>query len=340
MPTRFLQISAALCLLTASAAVSHADPTVLSQAPSNPATQQYYTWASCADANGAPINTGYDNFSPSTNAYVTAVQWRGNYIAYPNVPNNNPVGPDTSAFTVSFLADDNGSPGAVLATGTINNADCNPQSLGTLSGFQYVNNSGSSYTITYYSYRAVLPTPFAVTAGQKYWISIVGVLDQDDVFWSWFSSGGANDGSSLQDLHDGNPAVSRQFNRNFTLEGVPSALLAGDAPLSNGVYYLAFPNGNDFGYYSYLSDFHYLYHFDLGYEYVFDANDGNSGAYLYDFKSKDFFYTSPDFPFPYLYDFSLNTVLYYYPDPNNAGHYDTNGVRYFYNFSTGQIITK
>ena len=73
---------------------------------------------------------------------------------------------------------------------------------------------------------------------------------------------------------------------------------------------------------------------------MFDAADGKSGVYLYDFASKTFFYTSPAFPFPYLYDFSLNTVLYYYPDPNNAGHYNTDGVRYFYDFATGKIITK
>ena len=337
MLIRLCQISAACLLSTAGATLSHADPTALSQAPSN--GQQYYTWASCADANGSPINTGYDNFSPSTTSYVTAVQWRGNYVAYPNVPNNNPVGPDTTAFTVSFLTDDNGHPGAVLASHTINDADCHPQSLGTLSGFQYVN-GGGGYTITYYSYRAVLPTPFAVAAGQKYWISIVGILSQDNVAWAWYSSGGANDGSSLQDLHDGNPAVSRQFNRTFTLEGVPSAFLVGDVPLDNGVYYLSFPNGNFFGYYSYLADPHYLYHFDLGYEYVFDAQDGKGGVYLYDFQSGSYFYTSPSFPFPYLYDFNLGTTLYYYPDPNNTGRYNTNGVRYFYNFSTGQIITK
>ena len=58
------------------------------------------------------------------------------------------------------------------------------------------------------------------------------------------------------------------------------------------------------------------------------------------FASNDFFYTSPSFPFPYLYDFGLNSTVYYYPDPNNAGHYNTNGIRYFYVFSTGQIVTK
>ena len=118
------------------------------------------------------------------------------------------------------------------------------------------------------------------------------------------------------------------------------AFFTGEVALANGVYYLAFANGNYFGYYSFLPNPAYIYHFDLGFEYVFDAADGKSGVYFYDFASGTFFYTSPSFPFPYLYDFSLNSVLYYYPDPNNAGHYNTNGIRYFYDFNTGQIITK
>lgn len=126
---------------------------------------------------------------------------------------------------------------------------------------------------------------------------------------------------------------------SITVQPAPD-FFAGEAALSNGVYYLSFPSGQYFGYYSYLSDPHYVYHFDLGVEYVFNANDSNSGVYLYDFKSNGFFYTSTSFPFPYLYDFTLNTVLYYYPDPANSGHYNTNGARYFYRFDTGQIIQK
>ncbi len=118
-----------------------------------------------------------------------------------------------------------------------------------------------------------------------------------------------------------------------------AAFFTGEAALSNGVYYLSFPNGDYFGYYSYLSNPRYIYHFDLGYEYWFNANDGKDGVYLYDFASGTFFYTSPTFPFPYLYDFSLNAVLYYYPNTNSTGHYTTN-PRYFYNFGTGAIITK
>ena len=116
------------------------------------------------------------------------------------------------------------------------------------------------------------------------------------------------------------------------------AFFSGEISLGNGVYYLQFPNGTPFGYYSYLSDPRWIYHFDMGFEYWFDANDRHSGIFFYDFGSNHFFYTSPSFPFPYLYDFSLNTVLDYFPDPNRPGRYTTN-PRYFYDFATGQIIT-
>ncbi len=127
--------------------------------------------------------------------------------------------------------------------------------------------------------------------------------------------------------------------RRITAPGHLS-FFTGATAVGNGVDYLPFPNGNYFGYYTFLSDANYLYHFDLGYEYVFDAADGKSGVYLYDFKSGHFLYTSPTFPFPYLYDFSLNSVLYYFPNPAAPGRYNTDGTRYFYDFATGQVIAE
>ncbi len=124
----------------------------------------------------------------------------------------------------------------------------------------------------------------------------------------------------------------------LTVASAPT-FFAGEVALGESFYYLAFPNGNYFGYYAFLSDPHYVYHFDLGWQYVFNAADGHDGVYLYDFASNDFFYTSPSFPFPYLYDFGLGSVVYYFPDPANAGHYTTN-PRYFYDFAHGKIITK
>ena len=125
----------------------------------------------------------------------------------------------------------------------------------------------------------------------------------------------------------------------MTITFTHPAFFRGEVDLAQGVEYLQFSNGNVFGYFTFLSDPNYFYHFDLGFEYVIDANDGAGGVYLYDFASNTFFYTSPTFPFPYLYDFSLKTFLYYFPDTNNPGHYTSN-PRYFYNFGTNQIITK
>jgi streptogramin lyase len=116
------------------------------------------------------------------------------------------------------------------------------------------------------------------------------------------------------------------------------AFFAGEVAVGNGVYYLQFANGTAFGYYSYLTDSHYIFHQDLGYEYVGDANDGKSGAYLYDFATRHWWYTSPTFPFPYVYDFSLNAFLYYYPDTSTAARYSAN-PRYFYDFAISAIIT-
>ncbi len=111
-------------------------------------------------------------------------------------------------------------------------------------------------------------------------------------------------------------------------------------PVGSDVFYLGLTDLSYFGFYTFLSDPNYLYHYDMGFEYLFDAKDGNDGVYLYDFASGGFFYTSRTFPFPYMYDFNLKTFVYYFPDPNTPGRYNTNGVRYFYQFDTGTIISK
>ncbi len=125
---------------------------------------------------------------------------------------------------------------------------------------------------------------------------------------------------------------------NLALVGVHPAFFTGEAALgTSGVYYLAFPNGNVFGYYSFAF-FPYLYHFDLGFEYFIDANDGSGNAYLYDFASGTFFFTGPKL-WPYLYDFKLNAWLYYFPATNQPGRYSSNPRRFF-NFATNSVITK
>ncbi len=122
------------------------------------------------------------------------------------------------------------------------------------------------------------------------------------------------------------------------LVGLHPLFFTGEVAIgSTGVNYLVFPNGNVFGYYTYKF-FPYLYHFDFGFVYFLDANDGTGNAYLYDFASGSWLYTGPTL-WPFMYDFKLNTWLRYLPDPNRPDHYTSN-PRQFFNFATNSIITK
>ena len=57
-------------------------------------------------------------------------------------------------------------------------------------------------------------------------------------------------------------------------------------------------SGQTFGYYTHLSDPNYIYHFDMGYEYVFDAHDGRNGVYFYDFQEPRLFLHQPELSVP------------------------------------------
>jgi hypothetical protein len=127
--------------------------------------------------------------------------------------------------------------------------------------------------------------------------------------------------------------------QTFTVsQGTPAHPLffSGEIALSDGVYYLQAPGANFFGYYTYQF-FPWLYHFDLGFEYFVDANDGAADAYFYDAASGHWWFTSASL-FPYLYDFTLNVWIYYVPDPSNPGHYTTNPRKFAYT-TTHQIFT-
>jgi len=117
----------------------------------------------------------------------------------------------------------------------------------------------------------------------------------------------------------------------------PALFFTGEVQMANNVNYLAFTNGNVFGYYSFVGG-NWIYHLDLGYEYFWNAYDGLNGVIFWDNSSRSFWYTTPSV-FPFTYDFSLWGCLYYFPNPASPGRYYSN-PRYFYNCSTGQVITK
>jgi hypothetical protein len=151
-------------------------------------------------------------------------------------------------------------------------------------------------------------------------------------------------GGAIQDaaLHEANltlaaPGASGSLgaNTNIVISVVaPAAFFSGEVSLGSGVYYLQFPNGNLFGYYTFVAST-IFYHYDMGYEGFIPGSA--SDLYLYDFTSGHWWYTSNTL-FPYLYDFSLKTWVYYFPNTQSPGHYTAN-PRYFSNLTTGIIFT-
>jgi uncharacterized repeat protein (TIGR01451 family) len=118
-------------------------------------------------------------------------------------------------------------------------------------------------------------------------------------------SGGGSTSSSATDLTAIDPPHAPFF--------------MGEVGVGDGFYYLVFPNGTLFGYYKYLAD-SFIYHADLGYEYVLPSGDAGGDVYLWDYQSQHWWYTGPNL-FPNLYDFTLGEWIFYFSNSANPGHY-------------------
>jgi uncharacterized protein (TIGR03437 family) len=130
------------------------------------------------------------------------------------------------------------------------------------------------------------------------------------------------------------------FSNTVTMAIALNSFFTTEVGLGDNIFYMAFPNNNVFGYYSFSlgsggTSNAWMYHFDMGYEYLIPESGGS--MYMYDLASNHWWYTSSSL-FPYLYDFTLNAWLYYFPNTQMAGHYSTN-PRYFSNLTTGMIFT-
>lgn len=217
MITKRFRLAAAVLLLSAMGlSASRADDPVVFNQPYN--TDEDTSWDSYTAPGDTPA-TVYDNFALQASTDVTAVQWQGTYIDHNNL-NANPAAPNVTAFQISFYADNNGTPGTQISTVTVPIAGCAQSSLGTV-GFNAFNDS-VTHQISYYSYRATLPTPFGAAAGRTYWLSIVGVNATAAPIWSWYASTDDGDTTCIQDFA-GN-RITRPSDRAVALEGVAAAL--------------------------------------------------------------------------------------------------------------------
>src|SRR5262249_4504837 len=85
--------------------------------------------------------------------------------------------------------------------------------------------------------------------------------------------------ANMASVADGGAVGASAEDSTILTASVHPAFFAGELAAGNGVYSLRFPNGNLFGYYSYLSG-GWIYHFDAGYLAVTPGSGAD--AYFWD----------------------------------------------------------
>jgi hypothetical protein len=159
---------------------------------------------------GGPLYTAFDDFTLTTGALISGVQWQGAY--------SNPATQGTiTQFELIFWSDNAGLPGTALRTIDIA-GNAGETFAGSPSGFLD------------YNYAANLSTPFQVDANTRYWLSIQPTANLPPQ-WFWrYGSGG--DGQSAQIIFAVSPnPVSVPQDLAFSLTGSsvpePSSLVLG-----------------------------------------------------------------------------------------------------------------
>jgi hypothetical protein len=120
------------------------------------------------------------------------VSWQGGYCSGPVTvpPGTGPLPPPaaaSSSFQLAFYPDDNGRPAwfrTALYEVTLTPAEALEQftfdSGSTADGFAW-----QAPTATYYDYTALLPMPFPVTAGTRYWLLVRADTGNTGIAWGW-----------------------------------------------------------------------------------------------------------------------------------------------------------
>jgi hypothetical protein len=165
-------------------------------------------------------NSGYrtfDNFTPTFDAYLTTVSWFAGFIDQP-IPAGPPA-PLTTSWQISCYSDNNGVPGSLLTSQSVNYAASSPT-------FEYnsVWTFNSSYNSSVYSYRVTLPNALLVYAGQQYWISIMGLQGPSSPYPLLLGATGGDSFSYQQVLGANQSVVSGNkvsADRLLKLEGNP-----------------------------------------------------------------------------------------------------------------------
>jgi hypothetical protein len=158
----------------------------------------------------------FDNFTPSFDASVTKVSWTALYLGASS-PAPAPA-PETDSWTVAFHQDNAGAPGTQIASSTFSYANANPQFIGNI-GWSF--GPGQNYNGSVYKFSVDLSGP-ALSAGQQYWISFLGLRDSNGSNGGVLGAEGGDMQSYQQSLGASQSVVGGQFvhrDRAITIEG-------------------------------------------------------------------------------------------------------------------------
>lgn len=128
-----------------------------------------------------------DDFTSAVTSTIRTVSWQGGYCRARGAGTRA----DSNSFHVGFTRDVNGRPDY---PSTLYNVTLAPGETREQFAFEVVPDRDRS--CYYYDYTAVLPRPFPVTAGTRYWLQIFA--SRDDANWSW-RAGKPDNGTSASE---------------------------------------------------------------------------------------------------------------------------------------------
>jgi hypothetical protein len=141
---------------------------------------------------GAVNHQAADDFTPLLSIAIRTVSWQGGYVGdCAGAASGRPVSPPTAvsrAFVIDLYPDHNGSPelygGVQLYEVMLSPTDAHERF--TFDTGATAASCDTQTPASYYEYTAVLPTPFSVAAGTRYWLSVRADMPNNmPINWGW-----------------------------------------------------------------------------------------------------------------------------------------------------------
>ena len=182
-------------------------------APDNRASRSLVSSIERLNQVGIPfaLPRAFDDFTSAVTTAIRTVSWQGGYCSGgatppPGTSPQPPARAAASSFQLGFYRDNNGGypnwPSAALYEVTLTPADVHER-FAFDSGSTANSCSWESPNASYYDYTAVLPTPFPVTAGARYWLLVLADTRNTGIGWGWRVGRQDNNysASMVQSLH-------------------------------------------------------------------------------------------------------------------------------------------